>query len=243
MTTSIIDRRHSAKPGPDPEAETERMRRRRAVRESAARRDIELRPALLAEKDVRDSEARCDELADSHQRVCQPWQNELTELEELAVKRIGAREPPNTEEDARRGELARLIAAATADLEKAVADEAAIQSIARRKARKTREGKPPSDTILMALAKPPLANPALLGEQFVRGEQLKWLKARQQAAEKTLKICQYNLNEIRAKRMSGDVAVWQGKVSSWEAEVGAVGNEITIALAESDKAYREMIEE
>lgn len=243
MTTKFIDRRNPAAPETDPAVEAERMERRRAVCRMAARRDLELEPALLAEADVKASEARCDQLADEHAKTCGVWQTELAELEQRAIERIGRREPPDTDEDARRAELAKLIATATADLEKAIAAEREIQAIARRTARKIREGRPPSSTILMALTRPPLVNSRLLGQEFVFREKIKWLKARQNAAEKTLKICRYNVSEIAAGRMSGVLSVWTGKSAAWECELQAVGSEIASTLAEAENLHRRMIDE
>lgn len=241
--TKYIDRRHSATPDPDHEVETERQARRRAVREAAAKRDLELQPALLAEADVKASEARCDALADEHQRLCAPLQDELALLETRAIQRVGRREPPDVEEDARRVELAKLIADATSDLEKAVTAEHELQTDRRRTARRIRQGKPPAETLLLALAQPPLVDPKLLGEQFVLREKIKWLKARQNAAEKTLKICQLNATEIRKGTTSGDASLWQGKCEAWEGELAAVGSEIAEALAEGKALHQAMIDE
>ena len=198
--TRFVDKRCEAVDTPDPEDENVRLARRRAVREAAARRDMELAPALLAEQDVRDSESRCDQLADDHARLCEPWQTELGELEQRAIERIGRREAPDADEDARRGELSRLIVEATSDLEKAIAVEHELQADRRRKARKIREGNPPGSILLMALSKTPLANPRLLAELHVCRERIRWLKVRESAAERSLKIHRYNLSEIQAKR-------------------------------------------
>ena len=227
----------------DPQADTERLRRRADVREQAARRDLELQPAILAEQDIRDSESRCDGLAADHQTLCQPWQDELAALEKTAISRIGRHEPPNAEEDERRAELTKLIAAATGDLEKAIAAEREVQGVARRKARLARQGRPPSGVILMKLAQPPLACPRLLAESHVCKQRAKWAEARKKAAEKSLEIHRYNERETAAGRMSGDMQSIQRKIAFWQAECDAVEAEQATARAESERIYRTMIDE
>ncbi|MBN2577644.1 MAG: hypothetical protein JXB10_01455 [Pirellulales bacterium] len=237
MSTEIINKRTT-----DPD-DSERLARRRSIREQAARRDLELQPAVLAEADVKASERRCDELAEQHAMATAPWQSELSALEERAIARIGQRKPVNSEEDERRAELTKLISSATADLERAIAAEREIQAVARQKARRIRQGHPPSDTILAALAKPPLASPRLLAEQHVARERAKWLRVRQQAAEKSLRIQTYNATEIRADRMSGDLDAVLARVAAWEAELSAVTEEMTAALAEGEKIHQRLIDE
>ncbi|NLS92850.1 MAG: hypothetical protein GXX96_11910 [Planctomycetaceae bacterium] len=243
MSTTIIDRRCTADPVDDPQADVDRHARRRAVREASARRDLHLQAALLAEADVKASEARCDQLADDHQRLCSPWQAELGELEAKAIARIGRREPPDAEEDERRGELAKLIATATSELEAAIALEREVQGVARRKARKIREGHPPGVLILAALGKLPLANPRLLAELHVAQQRVKWLSARKSSAEKSAKIHRYNADEIQAKRAHGDLAASLRHVANWTAEIEAVGSELAAALTEAERVHRAMIDE
>jgi len=215
----------------------------RAVREQAARRDLELQPAVLAEQDIRASESRCDALADQHQQTCQPWQTELAELEQTAISRIGQREPPDTEQDARRAELTRWINQATSDLETAIATEHELQAIARRKARLIRQGKPPGYTILAQLSKPPLASPQLLAEQHVAKERTKWLRARQQAAEKALKIQKYNVEAIQENRIYGDLQAKQRRLEHWQAELEAVGEELAEAMVQAEQAHQALLDE
>ena len=153
--TTIVDRRHSAPPTDDPEAESDRMARRAAVREAAARRDIELQPALLAEADIKASEARCDQLADEHARTCAPWQEELQTLEQRAIERIGRREPPDEDEDSRRTELTKLIAEATSELEQAIESERDLQATARCKGPQDSRGTSPSRYCLDGIGQAP----------------------------------------------------------------------------------------
>ena len=180
MTIKFTDRRTDTDPAPEDErvaAENDRMAKRREVREQAAQRDIELESALLAEADVRASAERCESFADSHQATCQPWQTELAELERSAIQRIGRREPPDEEEDTRRVELSKLISEATRSLEESIAAERELQAVARQKARRIREGKPPSDTILAALTRPPLVDHKLAIRSFCLEQKIKWAKS------------------------------------------------------------------
>lgn len=235
--TTIINKR-----GHDP-TDSERMARRRAVREQAARRDAELLPAVLAEADIAASENRCDQAADEHATNTAPLQIELSELEAAAIVRIADRLPADSERDARRAELVGLIAEATVELEVVVAREREIQGVARQKARRIRQGHPPPDTILAALAKPPAASPRLLAEAHVARERVRWLQARRQAAEKALKIHAFNAAEIRGGRTSGDLGVFLGKVAAWERERDAVGQELAEAMTEGQRVYQEILAE
>jgi hypothetical protein len=223
--------------------DTERLSRRRSLREQAAQRDIELLPARLAEQDIEASRVRRDEAADQHSIATQPLQEELGRLEEAAISRIGRREPPDAEADARRAELTQLIAAATAELEAIIRREREIQSIARRKARKIREGRPPADVLLMKLAQGPLASPRLLAEQHVCRQRVQWLEARRKAAKKALEINQYNVAQLTAGRMFGDLAAATARVAAWEREVAAVAGEIAAALAEQERIHQALLDE
>jgi hypothetical protein len=204
---------------------------------------MELAPALLAEQDVRDSESRCDQLADDHARLCSPWQAELSELEQAAISRVSRREAPDAEEDERRAELTKLIGTATSDLERAVAEEHDLQSVARRKARKIREGNPPGEILLMVLAKSPLANPRLLAELFVAKQRIAFATARIAAAKTGLKIAEGNLDGIRRNAVSGELAVHTHKANCWRAELAAGEAEQAEALAEAEKIHKAMIDE
>jgi len=235
--TRIINRRQS-----DPD-DSDRQRRRAQVREMAARRDMELQPALLAEADIEQSKRRADEAADKHQRQTAPLQLELQDLEQRAIQRIGRREAPDAAEDERRAELLAELREANHDLERTLEKERNCQADFARKARRLREGRPPGYTILMDLAKPPLASPRLLAAQHVCRERIKWLEARKSAAQRALRICQHNAEEIRADRMSGDLSVWTWKVAAWEAELAAVGQELGEAVAAQEQNSRELLDE
>ncbi len=139
--------------------------------------------------------------------------------------------------------LTKLIADATSELETAVAAEREVQSIARRKARLTRQGKPPADTILAKLAKPPLASPFLLAEAHVCREKRKWLQARMKAAEKSLAIHRYNRDEIQAGRSYGDLSASIRHVANWDREIEAVGDELAKAMADSDDLHDRLLNE
>jgi len=60
MSAKIVDKRTT-----DPD-DSDRMAKRRAVREAAARRDLELAPAVQAEADIKLSEQRIEAATDKH---------------------------------------------------------------------------------------------------------------------------------------------------------------------------------
>ena len=222
---------------------TDRLTHRRAIREAAAQREMELLPAILAEGDIRLSEGRCDQAADEHATATAPLQTELSDLETAAVARIADRLPANAEEDARRAELTTEIAEATGELEVVAQAERKIQQSLLAKVQYIRQGLLPPDTILAALSRPPLANPRLLAELFVSRERLKWLRARAKAAEKALDRLHFSVAEIRAGRMTDNLGFFLGKVYEWELERDTAGRELSEATAEGQRVQREIFDE
>ncbi|HUT91572.1 MAG TPA: hypothetical protein VMY37_18890 [Thermoguttaceae bacterium] len=230
------------KRGHDPD-DSERLAHRRSIRLAAAKRDLELAPARLAEADIAASELRVDAAADEHSTACAPLQEELAALEQAAIGRVADRLPANAEEDARRAELIGEIGVLTTTLEAAVAAERKIQSSLLAKVQYIRQGHLPPDTILAALSRPPLANPRLLAELFVSRERIKWLRARAKAAEKALDRLRFSVGEIKAGRMAENLGFFLGKVYEWELEGGAVAKEIAAATSEGQRVHSEILDE
>lgn len=235
--TKILDLRQT-----DPD-DSDRQRRRQQIREQAARRDLELQPALVWEADIRASQARCDAAADRHATATAPWQSELKDLEARAIARIGRREEPDADEDQRRAELIGLIAEATRDLETTVNREREIQAALSHKANRLRMGHPSGYTILGALAQPPLASPALLVKLHVAQQRTAAATGRIARAQAALKIAEYNLDGVRRGVISGELSVYEHKKACWEAELEAAQREQADAQREGEAIHRAMIDE
>jgi hypothetical protein len=88
-----------------------------------------------------------------------------------------------------------------------------------------------------------LASPRLLAEQHVCRQRVQWLEARRKAAKKALEINQYNVAQLTAGRMFGDLAAATARVAAWEREVAAVAGEIAAALAEQERIHQALLDE
>ncbi|NLS92473.1 MAG: hypothetical protein GXX96_09945 [Planctomycetaceae bacterium] len=243
MSTTIIDRRHSAGETTDPEVEHERMARRRAVRAEAAKLKFEKDKLIPLEAVVAESHQRVEAATELHQTACVPLQAELETLEVEAVERIANRKKPDPKADQRRADILRELAAENAKLEQVVETEKHLRAPTEREIWRLRNRVTDPAAVLGRLAQPPAASPELLAELHVARERIKWLRARQAAAEKTLRICQFNATEIEAKRITGDLSIWRGKTLAWEHELAAVGDELASAMAEAEKIHKSMLDE
>lgn len=98
-------------------------------------------------------------------------------------------------------------------------------------------------SIMLELAHPSVANPELQIQQFCAQQKVRFAAARLKSAEASKKIVAYNVGEIRAKRMSGDLAAQLRRLEAWNREIAAAQADQDAALAEGKRIHAEMIAE
>ncbi|NLS96619.1 MAG: hypothetical protein GXX96_31170 [Planctomycetaceae bacterium] len=237
MTTTIINKRTT-----DAD-DAERLRKRADVREKAFRLQLEKDKIGPLEAVLTDSFARVETATDAHAAVCGPLQTELNILEAAAVERIQQRQPPDAIDDARRVQILREITSENATLEAVVEAEKTFRAPTERQIWELKNQVTDPNAILLRLGQHPYASPKLLGELHVAQQRIKWLRARQQAAERSLKIHTYNRDEIQAKRSHGDLAASLRHIANWTAEIEAVGSELADAMTSADSVHKQLLNE
>lgn len=235
--TTIINRRET-----DPD-DSDRLRRRADIRAEAATLQFQKDRIPVLETTLSESHQRVEVATNAHAATCDPLQKELKTLEAQAVERIQQRQPADEAADARRAEILREIADANATLEAVVEAEKVCRAPTEREVWRLRNEVLDPKAVLSRLGQPPLANPKLLAEQHVANERVRWLRARQHAAEKARAIQRSNVEEIRADRITGDLEAKMRRLAGWEAEVTAAAGELVAALGEAETVHKEMIDE
>ena len=230
-----VDDRHSD--------ELDRLARRQGIRAEMARNAVALQHAAMLESECRESHARVELAADLHRQECDPLQAELERLERDAVRRIAERSPADQEADRRRRELIGEIAAANAALELVVETEKRLRRPAEIQADRLRRDHVDPQALAVRLAQGGTANPDLLVKLFVAQRTVRFAQARQAEAVRGVRITEANIQGLRLRQLSGDLAAERRRLARWQAELAASQDAITAATAKSNRIHRLLIDE
>ena len=223
--------------------ERDRLARRAAVRQKMAAATMTEEHIGLQGGELNRIDGEVDQAADAHQTACSVLQVELTALEEQAVARITDRQPRNEAEDNRRAEIVAEIAAHNGELETVIQRAKAMRKPILREIAKLKEGHMSPKVLALELAKDNTADPELLVERFVNSRTGTYAAARADTARKSLKITSYNLQEITAHRMSGDLAACRRHVAQWQAEIEAAAKVAAESNREGERIHQAMVAE
>lgn len=222
----IIDRRQQEQDGPSPEDlasdERDRQAKREGIKRKIAEHTLELQKAAMLQDEVQRINREADTAADAHSAICQP---------------------PNKREDIRRAEIIRLIEEQNEILTEATEKAKRLRAPLEDRIQTLQIAAAPLQSLENQLANIGIGDPALIIALHVAQRRSEFAKARASAARKALGICQYNLTEITANRMSGGKKEMQFRVDRWQAEVQAADDEQRAALAECSEIHQAMIAE
>ena len=242
----IIDRRQDAD-GPSAEDrasdEKDRLARRADIKHKIGKHTLELEKANLLQAEVQRINAVADQAADCHSGICAPLQTELEKLEERAVLRIASRQPSHRKEDDRRAEIIREIEQQNEILQEATERAKRLRQPLEDRIQKLQIDAAPLDSLRGKLASIGIGNPALIVEHHCTQQRASFASARLAAAKKALSIVSYNVEQIAAGRMHGDLAAQQFRVRRWAAEVEAASREQVDAMAAGSRIHAAMIAE
>ena len=245
--TPIIDRRteDTGEPSAEDKAsdERDRLARREDIKHKIGVHTLELERANLLRAEVQRINAVADQAADSHSAICGPLQEELERLEQSAIARIAARQPANKKEDARRAEIIHLIEEQNEILTEATEKAKRLRQPLEGRIEKLQIDAAPLDSLRGKLASIGIGDPALIVEHHCTQQRASFASARLAAAKKALSIVSYNVEQIAAGRMHGDLAAQQFRVRRWAAEVDAAGQEQADAMAAGSRIHAAMIAE
>jgi hypothetical protein len=227
----------------DWDSERDRMERRQAVRDRIARRELLKQKLAMVEQRLADFDREADAAAEAHRVATEPLQAELKRIEDRLAAAMANRRPIDQAAEERRRELIGQIEAQNVALADACERIKRLKRAPLDERYKLSERVASESTLERDLTAPPLVNPKLAIENFVRDQTLQWANARFRAAEAKIENHEALAQVADEAKDHQEADMIRARNLRWSAERTLAMKAFAEAKLASDEVYQRMLDE